>query len=100
VYIAMNRFQVTAGREGEFEEVWRSRETYLDEVPGFKQFHLLRGTTADEITTYVSHSTWDSRDAFEGWTTSEAFRKGHAGARSSQGVTAGHPVFEGYEIVL
>ena len=86
MYFAMNRFQVTAGREADFEEVWKSRETYLDEVPGFKAFHLLRGSTVDEITTYVSHSSWASREAFEQWTKSEAFRKGHAGASSSSGV--------------
>jgi heme-degrading monooxygenase HmoA len=96
----MNRFQVNAGRESEFEEVWRSRETYLDEVPGFQEFHLLRGASADGITTYVSHSRWESREAFEAWTKSDAFRKGHAGARSSRGVIAGHPIFEGYEAVL
>jgi len=100
MYIAMNRFQVTAGREAEFEEIWTSRETYLDEVPGFKEFHLLRGGSADGITTYLSHSVWASREAFEAWTKSEAFRKGHAGARSGRGVIAGHPVFEGYEVVL
>lgn len=100
MYIAMNRFQVNAGRESEFEEVWRSRETYLDEVPGFQEFHLLRGASADGITTYVSHSRWESREAFEAWTKSDAFRKGHAGARSSRGVIAGHPIFEGYEAVL
>ncbi len=100
MYIAMNRFQVTAGREADFEEVWASRETYLDEVSGFKEFHLLRGATAADITTYVSHSVWASREAFEVWTKSEAFRKGHAGARSSQAVVVGHPVFEGYEVVI
>ncbi len=100
MYIAMNRFQVTAGREAEFEKVWKGRETHLDEVPGFKEFCLLRGATVDQITTYVSHSSWASREAFEEWTKSEAFRKGHAGAGSTRGVIAGHPVFEGYEIVL
>jgi len=100
VYIAMNRFQVTAGRESDFEEVWGSRETYLDDVAGFKEFHLLRGGTADDITTYLSHSVWGSRGAFEAWTKSEAFRKSHGGGRASQGVIAGHPVFEGYEVVL
>ena len=100
MYIAMNRFQVTAGREADFEEVWASRETHLDEVPGFEEFHLLRGATADDITTYVSHSVWASAEAFEAWTKSEAFRKGHASSRSSQGVVAGHPVFEGYEVVI
>ena len=54
----------------------------------------------DQITTYVSHSSWASREAFEEWTKSEAFRKGHAGAGSTRGVIAGHPVFEGYQIVL
>jgi heme-degrading monooxygenase HmoA len=100
MYIAMNRFQVTAGRESEFESVWKNRETYLDEVPGFEHFQLLRGGTADEITTYVSHTRWASQEAFEAWTKSDAFRKGHAGAGSSRGVIAGHPVFEGYEVVL
>ena len=100
LYIAMNRFQVAEGRESEFEDVWKTRETYLDEVPGFEEFHLLRGATQAGITTYVSHSRWKSREDFEAWTKSEAFRKGHAGARSSRGVITGHPVFEGYEAVL
>ncbi len=100
MYIAMNRFQVTAGREADFEQIWTRRETHLSEVPGFKEFHLLRGATADDLTTYLSHSAWASQGAFEAWTKSEAFRKAHGGAGSSQGVIAGHPVFEGYEVVV
>ena len=100
MYIPMNRFRVTAGCEAEFEEVWANRETYLEEVAGFKEFHLLRGTTADDITTYLSHSVWASHEAFEAWTKSEAFRKSHGGGRARQGVIAGHPLFEGYEVVL
>jgi heme-degrading monooxygenase HmoA len=100
VYIAMNRFRIHAGREADFEKVWAERDSHLDEVPGFKQFQLLRGATEDEITTYLSHSVWASRDAFEGWTRSEAFRRAHASAGGSQGAVAGHPQFEGYEVVL
>ena len=44
-YIAMNRFKIILGKEKEFEEVWRTRETYLDEVKGFNEFHLLKGET-------------------------------------------------------
>ena len=47
-YIAMNRFKIVLGKENEFEEVWRTRETYLDEVEGFKEFHLLKGESNDE----------------------------------------------------
>lgn len=100
MYIAMNRFQVNAGREEVFEEIWRSRDSYLDQVPGFKEFHLLRGETREGITTFLSHSIWVSRQAFIAWTESEAFRKAHGDARSPQGTLVGHPVFEGYEVVL
>ena len=100
MYIAMNRFRVNEGHENVFEEIWRRRESYLDEVPGFKTFHLLRGETREGATTFVSHSTWESRDAFVAWTESAAFRKAHGDARSPQGTLAGHPVFEGYEVVL
>ena len=58
-YIAMNRFKIILGKEKEFEEVWRTRETYLDEVKGFNEFHLLKGETNEEYTLYSSHSVWD-----------------------------------------
>jgi heme-degrading monooxygenase HmoA len=100
VYIATNRFRVNAGHEEDFEELWRRRDTYLDQVPGFQGFHLLRGETRDGLTAYLSHSTWASRDAFSAWTKSEAFRKAHGDARTPEGTLAGHPVFEGFEVVL
>lgn len=100
MYIAMNRFQVNAGHEEDFDRMWRQRDSYLHQVPGFKSFHLLRGATKDGLTLFVSHSTWASQDAFTAWTESEAFRKAHGDARSPQGTLAGHPVFEGFEVVL
>ncbi|MEE9279445.1 MAG: antibiotic biosynthesis monooxygenase [Myxococcota bacterium] len=100
MYIAMNRFRIHAGREADFEKVWAERDSNLDEVPGFREFHLLRGETEDEITRYVSHSLWDSETAFRDWTRSESFRRSHARAASPEGTVAGHPQFEGYEIVL
>ncbi len=100
MYIAMNRFRIHAGREADFEKVWTERDSYLDDVQGFREFHLLRGETDDGITRYVSHSLWDSETAFRNWTRSESFRRSHGQAGSSEGTVAGHPQFEGYEIVL
>ncbi len=99
MYVAMNRFAITAGREGAFEETWRRRESHLDEVPGFVAFHLLRGATSDGITPYVSHSTWESAEAFRRWTESEAFTAAHSSARPPAGTVAGPPRFEGFEAV-
>lgn len=100
MYIAMNRFKIGEGREAEFEKTWQERDSYLDDVPGFQQFGLLRGSTEDGATLYVSHSQWESREAFEAWTRSDAFRKAHGSARSAEGVVLGHPRFEGFEQVL
>jgi len=97
LFVAMNHFSVNPERADEFERHWRVRETYLGEVPGFIRFALLRG---DEPGSYVSHSTWESREAFEAWTRSEAFRKAHAQARTPAGVLNGHPKLATYEAVL
>ncbi len=99
MYIAMNRFRVSRGREEEFVGIWRNRDSYLDEVEGIKDFQLLRGEGVDDATVFVSHSVWESRDAFKAWTESEAFAKAHRQARMPEGVLLGHPQFEGYEIV-
>lgn len=100
MFIAMNRFRIALGKEDEFIEIWKQRETYLDQVPGFKSFNLLRGPTGDDHTLFASHSVWESRQAFESWTRSEAFRKAHAQAGGAKGVYLGHPQFEGFEAVL
>ena len=42
MFIAMNRFRLFPERE-RFEEVWRNRDTHLEDVPGFGEFHLVKG---------------------------------------------------------
>ena len=96
-FIAMNHFSVDPERGAEFEEHWRKRESFLAEVPGFVGFALLRG---DEPGSYISHSSWESRQAFEAWTESEAFRRAHTQARTPQGVLQGPPRVCLYEAVI
>jgi heme-degrading monooxygenase HmoA len=96
MYIAMNSFKVAAGREADFETIWKERESYLNEVPGFVRFALLKCDAPGE---YISHSTWENRDAFMAWTQSEAFAKGHRQG-SLMGVLEGPPVFKGYEAII
>lgn len=100
MFIAMNRFRIAPGREQEFVDIWQQRETYLEDVPGFKEFHLLRGPSDDSATLFASHSIWESREDFEAWTKSEAFRKAHAQAGAAKDIYLGPPKFEGFEAVL
>ena len=100
MYIAMNRFQIAPGFEEGFETVWRERDSYLEGVPGFVSFALLKGPANTEYTLYSSHTVWESRSAFEAWTESESFRKAHAQASAPKGTYLGHPDLELFEQVL
>jgi hypothetical protein len=61
MFIAMNRFRVKRGSEAAFEQVWLSRDTQLTKVPGFVEFHLLKGPAHEDYTLYSSHSVWQSK---------------------------------------
>lgn len=100
MYIAMNRFKIVPGREKDFEKIWKERETHLDNVPGFIEFHLVKGCKEETHTLYASHSTWKSEDDFSNWTRSEAFRQAHRGAGQHSDVYLGHPVFEGFKVII
>ena len=99
MFIAMNRFSVAPGKESDFEQVWLSRETHLEGVPGFVAFHLLRGPKGEDATLYSSHTVWRSRAEFEAWTRSDAFRAAHKDAGDNRPLYAGHPRFEGFEVL-
>ena len=96
----MNRFKIVLGKEKEFEEVWKNRDTHLNDVPGFKEFHLVKGEANDEYTLYASHSIWKSKNDFISWTKSEAFRLAHKNSGQHKGLYLGHPNFEGFEVVI
>jgi heme-degrading monooxygenase HmoA len=99
MFIAMNRFQVILGEEKAFEAVWLSRDTHLADVPGFIEFHLLRGETSEDHTLFSSHTVWRSHADFEAWTRSEAFRQAHRNAGGNKPLYLGHPRFEGFEVI-
>lgn len=100
MFIAMNRFKIARGFEAGFEQVWRQRDSYLSEVPGFKSFSLLKGPERDDHILYASHSIWESAEAFEAWTQSQSFRKAHAQTSAPKGTYLGHPELELFDAVL
>ena len=100
MYYALNQFRIGAGRGGEFEERWRNRDSFLDEVPGYVAFHLVKGPDDDEGNhLYASFTTWESKQAFTAWTESKAFAKAHAQGKTAPGVVLGPPRFQGWETV-
>ena len=100
MFIAMNRFRIARGQEDAFEEMWRTRDSRLAEVPEFVGFRLLRGPSTAEETLYVSHSSWQDSASFEAWTRSPQFRHAHAGAGERRAMYLASPHLELFESVL
>ena len=96
----MNRFKIVPGKEKQFEDIWQNRDSQLENVPGFVDFNLIKGSSNKVFTLYASHSVWNSKEDFINWTKSEAFRKAHQGAGQHGNLYLGHPEFEGFEKVI
>lgn len=101
MYIAMNRFKIKKGDEQTFIDIWKNRESHLDEMQGFISFNLLQGSESDEYTLFSSHAVWESQQNFTDWTESEQFRKAHSNAgKKSPDIYLGPPQFEGFTAVI
>lgn len=100
MFIAMNRFKVMPDRTAEFETIWLERESQLVGLPGFVEFHMLRGPSREDHVLYASHTVWASKADFEAWTRSDAFRAAHARPKTSEREPTyiGGPSFEGFEV--
>jgi len=99
--IAMNRFQVKTGSEKAFETVWATRESYLGNMAGFVEFHLLKGPVADDHTLYSSHTTWVDKARIRGLDPVGRVPPRHARAdnKTGESLYLGHPKFEGFEVI-
>ncbi len=98
MFVAMTRFKVAPGREEEFVQVWKDRESYLHEMKGFLKFRLLHGPTSDDHTLFSSYAEWETADDFKAWTESEQFVNAHRKGRTPKGLILSHPNFEGFEV--
>jgi hypothetical protein len=75
---------VRKGSEREFEQVWLTRKSHLEEVPGFVVFHLLRGPEKDDHVLYASHSQWRSEEHFAALDALGGLPQGACGSRHRQ----------------
>ncbi|MEI4262157.1 antibiotic biosynthesis monooxygenase family protein [Roseovarius sp. D0-M9] len=99
MYLAMNRFTVPLENAAEFEELWLTRESRLQDMEGFVSFHMLKGPEEDGLVLYASHTVWQSEAHFRAWTTSAEFRASHARAGQSRKLHEGTPRFEGFRAI-
>lgn len=91
--VVMNRITVAEGHEQDFEQTFVERDRAVDQTTGFIDLHVLRPA---EGRTYIVMTRWTSREAFDAWTTSEAFLAAHR--KQSPGLAESRSVLEIYDI--
>ncbi|MCD0169006.1 antibiotic biosynthesis monooxygenase [Deinococcus sp. 23YEL01] len=93
-----NRIYVKAEYHDAFEQRFRDRAGLVDGMPGFIANHVLRPTRDGDP--FVVLTFWESQEAFEAWTTSDAFRQGHARSGTlPKDAFSGPNVLEIHEVV-
>jgi heme oxygenase (mycobilin-producing) len=97
--VVVNRIHVKESHWDEFETRFKNRDGLVDSAPGFIRNLVLR--PVDSSSNYhVVMTWWDSKNAFEAWTKSPAFKEAHASHRTSnREIYAGPNVFEIHEVV-
>lgn len=99
MFITMNRIPVNPAYAQAFEQRFHERARAVDQMPGFIRNLVLRPGEPGQP--YVVLSMWESKEAFEAWTKSEAFTQGHARSGTlPREAFAGKNVLEQYEVVL
>ncbi len=72
--VVQNHIPVKDEYREQFEELLKSRESYLTKFQGFIRNDILKPVMGDN---YIIMSIWDSMEEFNSWTESEEFRKAH-----------------------
>lgn len=76
MFVTMNRFTIDPEYWDDFEARFKARAGLVDNEPGFIRNAVLRPSEGMG-NQHVVMTMWESREAFEAWTRSEAFRKAH-----------------------
>ena len=62
----INSFEVPAAREGEFLELWKRVDAYMQRKPGYPGNKLYRAITPDAPFQFVHMAQWASMAHFQG----------------------------------
>ena len=95
-FVAINTLTVPAERREMLEQRFAARAGEADKTPGFQAFELLRPVEGEDR--YFVYTRWDSKQAFDAWTESQAFSHGHA-QHNAQGPAATGAELLTFEIV-
>ncbi|TVR20100.1 MAG: antibiotic biosynthesis monooxygenase [Anaerolineaceae bacterium] len=98
MFVVCNRIPVKPEHAEAFEERFADRAQMVDGMEGFVSFNLLRPKDQDDP--YIVMTFWETEAHFVAWTTSDAFKEGHARSGTLPPDTfLGHPKIETFDVI-
>ena len=95
MFVATNRIRVRKPHGPDLEELFQQRGG-LEKQAGFVEFQLWKSQSEADHEEYLVVSHWETKDAHDQWTQSEAFRLAHTGLRSDY--IMGRGEFSAYDL--
>jgi heme oxygenase (staphylobilin-producing) len=77
--VAINTIKIKSGHAAEIAERFKNPKG-VQHAPGFVRMELLTESLEEHDELKVC-TTWESREAFDGWVNSDAFKQAHAHSR-------------------
>lgn len=94
--VRVNAITVPPERADELEARFAARAGEVAKMPGFEAFELLAPTDGRDV--YLVYTRWRSREDFEAWLESPAFRHGHR-AHDTQGPVSSQSELWAFDVV-
>jgi heme oxygenase (mycobilin-producing) len=96
--VICNRIPVNPEHAEAFEKTCGARAGLVDGMEGFVSFQLLRPLKPEDP--YIVMTFWESREHFDAWTQSDAFKQGHSRSGTLPPETfLGRPTLEMFEVI-
>jgi heme-degrading monooxygenase HmoA len=92
----INRLPVKEGAADRVVERFAGSRGNVQGFPGFVSMEVLRSEDASEV---LVLTRWESREAFDSWVHSDAFKKAHARGGGGE-LLSGHPQMSSYEVAV
>lgn len=86
MFISINHIPVRAGREEDFEKMFRERDRSVEKEPGFVSLDIMKpgvksvhgGPPEPLGNEYQVMTRWENEAAFRNWLKSDAFKRSHS----------------------
>jgi heme-degrading monooxygenase HmoA len=76
-FLALSRFKVSNGLDGEVRDAFRARPHLVDHAEGFVRMDVI--SPADDQTEFWLLTYWENEESFRRWHHSHLYRESHAG---------------------